>query len=318
MTLSAPTASQRTTGSLLALALGDAMGAPYEGGWPERLLWRALGRTRQGLRRTTDDTQMNKDVAQSMLACYGLQPDDAAARFAASYRWSRGYGPGAARVLKHIAKGEPWQQARLRVYALGSWGNGGAMRAPVVALWVQSQLQGDCALSVSLAREQASITHAHPLAQDGAALIAAAVHTAWEMQATSLPADLWFQKVVQHANVTNPNRWASRMAQAVHWLQPPAAAPGPREVAAQLGNGISALDSCVTSLYLAARFIRSDFQQLLEFVQRMGGDADTIAAMAGSIYGATRGEASLPADVLATLEDRADLRQLALQLTSPA
>lgn len=41
----------------------------------------------------------------------------------------RGYGPGAAKVLKHIAAGMPWQQARLQVYAQGSWGNGGAMRA---------------------------------------------------------------------------------------------------------------------------------------------------------------------------------------------
>ena len=310
----APTASQRTAGSLLGLALGDAMGAPYEGGWAERALWRLLGTTRDGLRRTTDDTQMSRDLAQSLLACQGLQADDAALRFARSYRWHRGYGPGAAKVLKHIAAGMPWQQARLQVYPQGSWGNGGAMRAPVVALWVQSQLPGDCALSVALAREQAAITHAHPLAQDGAALIAAAVHSAWDLHLPALQPAAWLRQVVRDAALVQTDTWQPRIDQALAWLQCTHPTPTPAEVAAALGHGISALDSCVTALYVAARFLRQDFASLVDFVQRMGGDTDTIAAMAGSIYGAAQGEQALPPRWLAALEDCAELRQLAREL----
>jgi ADP-ribosylglycohydrolase len=51
-------------------------------------------------------------------------------RFARSYRWSRGYGPGAARLLKRIARGQDWESASVSVYPSGSYGNGGAMRAP--------------------------------------------------------------------------------------------------------------------------------------------------------------------------------------------
>ena len=50
------------------------------------------------------------------------------------------------------------------------------------------------------------------------------------------------------------------------------------------------------------------------FVERMGGDADTIAAMAGSIYGAAQGEQALPPRWLAALEDCAELRELAREL----
>jgi len=38
------------------LALGDALGAPYEGGPEERLAWKLLGKTRNRKLRYTDDT----------------------------------------------------------------------------------------------------------------------------------------------------------------------------------------------------------------------------------------------------------------------
>lgn len=122
-------------GCLLGLALGDALGAPHEGGPLERLLWTVLGWTPRGERRWTDDTQMSLDLARSPLACDGLDLDHLAPAFAGSYRWSRGYGPGAAKLLKRIARGTPWREANRSVFEGGSFGNGGAMRAPVIGLY---------------------------------------------------------------------------------------------------------------------------------------------------------------------------------------
>jgi len=123
------------SGCLLGLATGDTLGAPYEGGPLERLVWRMIGRTSEGRLRWTDDTQMALDLATSLLEEDGVQPDAIAKRFASSYLWSRGYGPGAARVLKRIRRGERWEAASKAVYAEGSYGNGAAMRAPVLALF---------------------------------------------------------------------------------------------------------------------------------------------------------------------------------------
>ena len=53
-------------GCLLGLSLGDALGAPYEGGVLERLLWRLIGKTSQGEMRWTDDTQMTIDKIKLM------------------------------------------------------------------------------------------------------------------------------------------------------------------------------------------------------------------------------------------------------------
>ncbi len=75
----------RFRGCFLGLALGDALGAPYEGGPLERLLWRVLGATRSGAIRWTDDTQMSLDLAESLSDNGALVLDDVAKRFAS--RW---------------------------------------------------------------------------------------------------------------------------------------------------------------------------------------------------------------------------------------
>ena len=54
-------------GCFLGLAIGDAYGAPFEGGYIERLLWRIIGKTNNGKIRYTDDTQMSIDLAKSFI-----------------------------------------------------------------------------------------------------------------------------------------------------------------------------------------------------------------------------------------------------------
>lgn len=49
-------------GCLLGLALGDALGAPFEGGWLERVLWWLIGITRDGAMRWTDDRPSRHSV----------------------------------------------------------------------------------------------------------------------------------------------------------------------------------------------------------------------------------------------------------------
>ncbi|EKD81589.1 MAG: hypothetical protein ACD_39C01736G0001, partial [uncultured bacterium] len=122
-------------GCILGLATGDALGAPFEGGIIERMVWRLIGKTRAGSLRWTDDTQMTLDLAESLLDNSSLKQDDLALRFARSYRWSRGYGPSTARLLKYIRRGDDWRTAARKIYPDGSFGNGAAMRAPVLALF---------------------------------------------------------------------------------------------------------------------------------------------------------------------------------------
>lgn len=282
----------QTCGCLLGLALGDAYGARFEGGFLERSLWSFIGTTRQGERRWTDDTQMTIDLVESYLETGGVDQDDLAIRFARSYRWSRGYGPGTARVLKRIAAGVPWQQATRSVHTNGSFGNGAAMRAPVIGLIYVNQPKELC----SAAQRSAVVTHAHPLAIEGAVLIALATAAVVREEATTAVIEMALETLAQPDLV-------DRLRIARDWL-----ASGQnverREVVRNLGTGIAAQASCVTAVYLALRFREQPIMDLLDFVAKCGGDTDTIGAMAGAIWGAANGRDRLPETWLSRLEQR--------------
>lgn len=293
-------ARSRFLGAVLGHALGDALGAPHEGGVLERLAWRWLGRTRDGRRRWTDDTQMALDVAATLLARGDVDADHLAAQLALGYRWSRGYGPGAARTLRRIRRGESWRTASRAVYAAGSFGNGAATRAPMVGLWFAH----DHAALAAAAHVSAAVTHAHPLGVAGAQVIALATALA----ATDAAPVAIFDEV---AALAPPEPFGARIARARSWLH--GAEVSPADLRERLGNGVAAPDSCVTALFLAARGFEAPFEDLVRRAIACGGDVDSIAAMAGAIWGARRGDGDLPAS-LTELEDVERLRAVAAAL----
>jgi len=293
-------------GCFLGLALGDALGAPFEGGPIERGVWKLIGKTRSGELRWTDDTQMSLDLAEVLISAGRVDPDALAAQFARSYRWTRGYGPGTAKVLKLVTKGRPWRQAVHAVHPGGSFGNGAAMRAPVLGIFYASTPEG----LRDAAQASASVTHAHPLAVEGAVLIA---------QAT---ADTLLRRSASHVVATALEACASdafstRLRTTRSWLQA-GTTPPPDDVRRELGNGMSAPDSAVTALYLGLRFQREPFQHLLDFVTRCGGDTDTIGAMAGALWGAANGTEALPEQQLSRLEERRHIEHVARSLWAAA
>jgi poly(ADP-ribose) glycohydrolase ARH3 len=292
----------RFQGCILGLALGDALGAPFEGGIVEKALWRWIGSTRTGQMRWTDDTQMSLDILESLLATGGVDQDDLAARFAKSYRWSRGYGPGTAKILKRIAKGSHWRNANRSVHKAGSFGNGAAMRAPIVGVFYANRAD----LLVEAARQSAEVTHAHPLGVEGAVAVACATALAAHGQ-SGLEI---FQETAARCTL---EPFTSRLATARAWLESDKRVSG-TEVRRELGNGIAAHESSVTAIYLAMRYRDRPFDEMHQFITQLGGDVDTIGAMAGAVWGVANGAASLPAKQLARLEQRERLANLAVSL----
>lgn len=292
-------ARERFAGCLLGLAMGDALGAPYEGGPVERLLWKLIGRTRDGRMRWTDDTQMAVDLAESLLDRDGLDPDALARRFADSYRWSRGYGPGTARVLKRIKRGEAWTSAVKATHPGGSYGNGAAMRAPVLALFFFDNRD----VLLQAAEASARITHEHPLAIDGAALIASACY--------DLLHDAHPDSLLHAARASCRTGEFHERLDTVASLLGARPLPKPHEVGRALGRGTAAIDSCGTALYIALRFLREPFLEMLEFIRACGGDVDTVGAMAGALWGAANGDSQLPP---VKVEARERLEGLTLRL----
>jgi len=293
---------EQTQGCLLGLSLGDAYGAPFEGGLLERCLWRVIGLTRRGEMRWTDDTQMSIDIIESFLATGRIDPEGLAIRFSKSYRWSRGYGPGAAKVLRRIAAGSDWREASRAVYANGSFGNGAAMRAPMIGL-IYARRPAEL---LEAARSSAVVTHAHPIGVAGAVCIARVTASVFRGEKSG--------EVLEEAlSHVSQDEFRSRLVVAREWLQSGHDA-SVKDVVRQLGNGIAAHESCVTAVYLALRFRDQPFELMHAFIASCGGDADTIGGMAGAIWGAANGSQRLPGEWLARLEQRERLCQLGTSL----
>ncbi len=286
----------RYEGCLLGLALGDALGARHEGGFAARSMWWLLGLGRPGVLRWTDDTQMAAVLAEALGRDSKVDQDALALRWAREARWARGYGPGALKVLRRIRGGMPWREAAVSAFPDGSYGNGAAMRVAPVGLVFQ-----EAAPRRAAARDTAIITHAHPHGVEGAVLMAEATWMA-AYGVVSLPA---------LAEACTEDAFLERLRRAETLLT---SAPDPRRVRRDLGHDMTALGSVVTAIYVYLAFRDGAFMDLVDFATRLGGDTDTIAAMAGAMYGAARGVGELPDEALDVLEDGPRLRALAARL----
>lgn len=277
--------SEQIKGCLFGLALGDALGAPYEGGILERLLWKMIGTTAEGHPKWTDDTQMTLDLLESILEIGQLNQQHLAQKFAASYRWRRGYGVGTAKILKRINKGESFTTAATAIYPMGSYGNGAAMRSSVLALIYHNKQT-----LIEATEKSSIITHAHPLAIEGALLISLSSHYLLQQLPPSqllaqLKADIHQAALGKRLEVIK--QWLSENYEAT-----------PKEIVSLLGNGVTAESSCPTALYIALAHLDQPFEQMLSLIIQCGGDVDTIAAMAGTLWGTANGYSQLPTIII--------------------
>lgn len=293
-------ALERYQGCILGLALGDALGASGEGGVMERLLWKIIGKTRDGLPRWTDDTQMAIDIVQILLAYRTIEQDALANKFAQSYKWIRGYGPGAAKILKAIRSGSDWRAARTIQYLEGSLGNGAAMRTAPIALFFSDDFER----MLVETRKAAEITHAHPVGIEGAVAVSIAVYHALHGDVSNV---MW-NRIMQNCQRMEL-RCKIKIAEA--WQNEERKEP--KEIAKVLGNGIKAHESAITAIYIAQRFLNRKFLEMLGYIQAMGGDVDTIGAMAGAIWGAFNGVEKLDST---SIEGRSRIMQLTAEMHS--
>lgn len=297
------TLEDRYLGCGLGLLIGDAHCAPYEGGPLERGLWALIGKT-HGKRRYTDDSQMAFDLARHLIEFGHIEAQELAQQFAASYRWSRGYGPSTVKVLRQINKGRDWQAAARHQFKDGSFGNGGAMRVAPLAVFLHQK--AEVQTLVQMARQSAAVTHAHAEAIDASVAIALATFNGFEQ----LEPVENLRAIAKHLQTPALQQRIQRL---IEWL---AAKPQPdiATVKSELGAGTAARESIPVALYIALQTLEKNFSELLFQAHHRGGDTDTIGAMAGAIWGAYHGAAGIPADYLKRTEAVDEMRLCIAQI----
>jgi ADP-ribosylglycohydrolase len=307
---------EAVAGALIGLALGDALGFVVEAEPPAvaQAYARLLRGGRAGERahprfpfgQYSDDTQFARELLLSVADAGGWDPARFAERVAALVFAGRdvGAGPGTRSAGLRLRLGAPWTHAGApSPYA----GNGSAMRvAPLGALY-----RDDEARWRRYAREQSRVTHQDPRCAAGAVAVAGA--TVLASRAGRLDADTFLERVAGW--VEPEDRGVAVAVRALGaWLSldPVEAAGRVRAAGLDPGHqnewrGISAhvIPSVIWSLYA---FLRTpdDWWETVCTAIAVGGDTDTMAAMAGAIAGARRGVSALPAALIARLTDRGE------------
>jgi len=154
-----------------------------------------------------------------------------------------------------------------------------------------------------VAHVSSQITHAHDLGKEGAALQAysVAVATAAD-RSTPLDAGVFvarLRRFVQHEVFRERVDSIGRLLEGAE----------KRRVIEELGHGIEAFNSVPAAIFCFLSHPGS-FEEAIVYAISLGGDTDTIAAMAGAISGAYLGIEAIPGDWQRRLENGDYIRAL--------
>ncbi len=292
-------------GAFIGTAVGDALGAPFEGHFCVDRREIEVVAERLPELTYTDDTHMMLGVAESLLRCRGFDGEDMARTFVRNYEHEpyRGYGPGPPRIFRMIREGVPWNEAAKLLYRGGSFGNGAAMRAAPLGVFYRDN--PEMLRDVSYGSGQ--ITHAHPLGKEGGALQAYAIALAANL---GPPPDLDRAEFLSELiNFTSEEVYHKKLNKIGDLMLQ----PDPEKMVLELGNGVEAFNSVPTAIccFLSQP---DSFSEAVFGAISLGGDTDTIGAMTGAISGAYLGVDAIPHLWQDKLENRRYIAELAVSL----
>jgi len=290
----------RAAGVLLGQGCGDALGVPYEFGTPPIgeavMIGGGLGPYQPG--EWSDDTQMAVCIARVSETGVDLCSADALDEIALAFEdWlhqgASDIGVQTSSVLRSAARLDGREAERLTRASRDYFertgraaGNGALMRTSIVGLAAIT----DRTATAQAARAIAELTHADPLAGDSCVLWSEAVRVAVNQRRLDVRAGLDLLPAERRA------QWAGWIAEA----EEPDAAPRLRNN----GFTVTALQAAWHAIATtpvpdddrdAESFACQHLQHALHAAVRIGGDTDTVAAIAGGLLGAYWGASAVPA-----------------------
>lgn len=327
---------QRALGSLWGMAIGDAMGMPtsfltpagirQHYGMIENFQPPLPGHIyHDGLTagHITDDTEQSLALARSFIRCGCVDPNDIVKELIEWAQRVQGtyvspLGPSTERALKRIAAGTAVEEA-------GREGdtNGAAMRiAPLGILHgIRGSSLDDLLEDVALA---CLPTHGTDVAIASAAAIAWGIAVCFQASPSV--------QMVLHAGIQAAERAymlghhvvAPSVAKRIGWITEMAlhecdASRITQNVYDLIGTGVAAADSVPAAFGVFAA-AQGDPRQTILLASNMGGDCDTIAAMAGALAGALKGVMDIPQAWITSVqqENNLDLDKVAQDLIETA
>jgi ADP-ribosylglycohydrolase len=306
---------ERGLGAFRGLALGDALGMPTQSLSRAVILedyGRISGFVDAGPRQRiaagmpaasiTDDTEQALLLAELLIEGGGVV--DTATFAERLLAWEERMrakgsldllGPSTKAALQRLNDGVPAGEA-------GNSGatNGAAMRVTPIGIANDASNMSDFVDAVAAASE---VTHNTSLGIASAAAIGAAVSAGVGGASLAEAVDVAIGAAVEGGR---RGHWvaggtiAGRLRWAIPYLRGVRAQSRDEVIAEVIGTSVAAQESVVAALALAA--VAEDPWQALCQAASLGGDTDTVAAMAGAVLGATAGATAWPSAEVRTLE----------------
>jgi len=263
----------RARGCALGAAVGDALGMPLEFGPARRgrdqVRSMLAGRLPAGS--FTDDTEMALALAESLIACDGLDTDDILKRFVDWYgRHPADVGNQLSLVLSSVRAGRP--RGEIVGKLAGRQGNGSVMRCYPVALKFCDSLSRCLEASI----QQSDITHPDPLCGAACAFVNAVIWHALHGAAAAVAVG----RALEDVNLPDALRQTVEQA-----------ASRSADQLQNSGWALHAVESAVWGLLTTGSFADCIIQ-----VANLGNDADTSACIVGAMAGAVYGLEAIPLD----------------------
>ncbi len=296
---------------LTGLAIGDALGMPFEtesplstrlASWAGDYQSSAFHRLKPG--QFTDDTQMSLAIAEAIVENKFYEPSLVAKKYVAWFTSGdcRGIGNNTRKAMQNLVQGKDWSSSGIEQ----AQGNGTAMRAAPIGAH-QNRGTERLRAAAHWARIDAGITHKSDEAQEGSAAMAVATsHLCAGGKKDSL-----LTTVLEQVAKT-------RLRSALE------------DVYRSIRRGDSLGDFLKTREWLLAGvsphvvqsvpaaftvFLYSEnFEDTVKNAIRMGGDTDSVAAMAGALAGSFYGIEGIPDNLLDPLERKDEIRAMELRL----
>lgn len=287
------------SGALLGCAVGDALGAPFEGLWPESIPETSELLSRYHLYdgyesgQYTDDTQLTLATAEAIVASGQIDPHAIASRIAELWRHHTVIGPGGActQAAEEFLLHGDWTTCGAPV---GQAGNGTAMRTVFLGLCFPD----DPSVLPRVVSDISRITHQDPRSIAGGVAVAeAARQLAYPpkqnresllssvAQATS-GIDQGFADCLRELD----DRMTSPEGETLRFV----ASAGQRR--AEFDRPIITpfvVPTVLASLWSVLRHPTS-WSDAVAFAIRLGGDVDTLGAIVGALMGAKLGSGAIP------------------------
>jgi len=299
------TKSDRGRGVLLGLACGDALGRPVEFNPPHRIQEKhgrvtemlADGTHRKPAGTITDDTALALCIAQSLAEKEAFEPQSVTDNFVEWYESDPfDIGGLTAATLRRLAAGGDWQQISVEEWNHlpegRNAGNGSLMRCAPYGLAFHSTLDD----LIVASRVSSAITHADPRCQWSCVVLNATI--AGLLEGHNQPLQLALD-IADGA--------PEEVVDAVTAIKEVVAGDtNPEDV--ELMNSGYVVTTLQAGLYHGLTGETAE-NAIIDAVM-MGGDTDTIGAVAGAVAGARFGSETLPDRWLEKIKETDELEQL--------